>query len=154
MTSCNDHQQCIETALNNAKALCLKNHIHFTPLRKQTLQIILENHIPLKIQDILEKLKQINMEVKPISIYRVLDFLTKHGLAHKLVSQNAFLGCSHSNQNHNCYFIICKKCYKVEEGCENEELIEIHTSLSKKKFLPEHITLEIQGICRECQLRN
>ena len=154
MKPCSNHNKCVEIALHNAENLCLKQQINFTPLRNQILQLIWENHIPLTIHEILKKLKENNMDIKPISVYRILDFLQEYGLVHKLASQNSFIGCSHPNQSHNCYFIICKKCYKVEEGCENENLFEIHKSLSKKKFLPQHITLEIQGVCLECQLKN
>jgi len=151
MKPCNHHERCIDTALHNAQDLCIKHNMHFTPLRRQVLKLIWQNHIPLKVHTIVEKLKLVGMEVKPISVYRVLDFMQEYGLVHKLTSQNSFLGCSHPSINHNCYFIICQVCYKVEEACQEDVLNNIHMSLDKKNFLPKHITLEIQGICQECQ---
>ncbi len=150
METCNNHQQCIDSAIHRAENVCLKHSMHFTPLRRNILELIWQSHIPLKINDISKQLEQNNQAVKPISVYRVLDFLLEYGMIHKLVSQNSFLGCSHPGEKHNCYFIICKKCYKVEEVCTNNLLSDIAQSLNKLNFIPEHITFEVQGICKEC----
>ena len=109
METCNNHQQCIDSAIHRAENVCLKHSMHFTPLRRNILELIWQSHIPLKINDISKQLEQNNQAVKPISVYRVLDFLLEYGMIHKLVSQNSFLGCSHPGEKHNCYFIIIVK---------------------------------------------
>lgn len=150
MKLCNTHNNCIDSAINKAEAICLKNKLQFTRLRKSILKLIWESHVPLRAYDILERLKISETSAKPITVYRILDFLLENKLIHKLESQNSFLGCTHPGEEHNCYFIICKKCQIVEEGCKEDILKTIYNSLDKLNFSPLHITLEIQGICKNC----
>ncbi len=152
MYSCNNHNLCINEAIKKAEDLCYNRKIKFTELRKNILKLIWESHIPLKAYDILEKLKVEEKSAKPITVYRILDVFLENSIIHKLESQNTFLGCSHPGEEHNCYFLICNKCRKVEEGCDSELLKNIYSNLSKNNFLAEHITLEIQGVCSNCRL--
>ena len=150
MNICKIHDNCIDNALKKAEAICLEHKLQFTQLRKNIFKLIWESHIPLKAYDIIERLKVNKISIKPITVYRILDFLLKNKMVHKLESQNAFLGCTHPGENHNCYFIICRICNIVKEGCEIDVLNIIYKNLKKENFQPIHITLEIQGICQHC----
>ncbi len=150
MTLCNDHNFCVDTAIKRAEELCLKQKIQFTTLRRNILSLIWQNHKPLKAYDILEQLQTKDSSAKPITVYRTLDFLIENKMIHKIESQNAFLGCRHPGELHNCYFLICKKCNIAEEGCENDLLKNVYIDLKKQEFSVEHITLEIQGTCKKC----
>ena len=147
---CNAHHRCIETALSKAEAICLERKLAFTKLRRAVFSLIWESHVPPKAYDILERLKIKEPTAKPITIYRILDFLLENKLIHKLESQNSFLGCAHPGANHNCYFIICTKCHVVEEDCATSLLQPIYSSLNKNDFKVQHIMLEIQGTCKSC----
>ena len=151
MNICSSHHHCIDTAMHKAEALCIERKIQFTKLRQNVLRLIWQSHIPLKAYDILEQLKLIDKAAKPITIYRSLDFLLENKLVHKLESQSSYLGCAHPAAHHNCYFIICKHCHMVEEGCKSELLQPIYSSFTKNHFKVEHIVLEILGICQSCQ---
>lgn len=158
MNICTNHKICIKTAIKNAEDLCLDRNIKLTPLRRKVLELIWEGHSSIKAYDILEKLKR-GQEIeysfaKPITVYRILDLFLANNIVHKIESKNSFLGCSHPGKQHNCYFIICTKCDKVEEGCENNYLKDIYNDLTKNNFSVEHITLEITGICKDCFKNN
>ena len=150
MTLCNNHNNCVDTAIKKAEDLCLKQKIQFTKLRRNILNLIWQNHKPLKAYDILEQLQVKESSAKPITVYRTLDFLIENRMIHKIESQNAFLGCRHPGELHNCYFLICKECNTAEEACENDLLKNVYTNLESQGFAVEHITLEIQGICKKC----
>ncbi len=150
MNICNNHSLCVESAMKKAEILFSEHHIQFTKLRQNILKLIWESHVPLKAYDILEKLKVEELSAKPITVYRILDLFLANKIIHKLESQNKFLGCAHPGGEHNCYFLICKECHKVEEGCEENLLENIYTQLNKKSFSVEHITLEILGTCKSC----
>ena len=150
MDICGDRQHCVTLALKRAEELSLKNNVQFTKLRRNVLELIWKSHKPLKAYDILELLKTEEYSAKPITVYRALDFLLGNEMIHKLESKNTFFGCSHPGDQHNCYFMICKKCDAVEEGCESDSLKNIYEDLKKRNFKVDHITLEISGICDSC----
>lgn len=154
MNICVNHKICIETALKLAEKIFYERNVKFTPLRKNILKIIWGSHVPIKAYDILEKLQNSSLDgaksAKPITLYRILDLFLENKIIHKLESNNSFFGCSHPGENHNCYYMICKKCNKLEEGCGNNFLQEIYASLGKDQFIVDHITLEIFGTCKSC----
>lgn len=152
MSKCKEHNLCITSAIAKAEEICFAKGLNFTRLRKNILKMIWESHVPLKAYDILDKLKKEDKDVdaKPITVYRALDFLLENKIIHKIESNNTYLGCSHPASGHNCYFTICKICNEVEELCETRELKEIYSNLNSKNFISSHITLEIVGICKNC----
>lgn len=150
MITSNHHQKCIESAMNQAEKLCARNKLQFTKLRKSVFTIIWQSHNPLKAYDILQQLQKNDAAAKPITVYRALDFLLNNHMIHKLESENTFFGCTHPGKTHNCYFLICKKCHIVQEGCKNDILKDIYNHINQDNFKIEYVTLEIQGICQNC----
>ena len=150
MNTCSNHNQCISSALKQAENICLERKILFTQLRRTVFKLIWQSHIPLKAYDILQQLQKKDPAAKPITVYRALDFLLKNNMVHKLESQNTYFGCTHPGELHNCYFLVCKKCQVVEEGCRSDLLQNIYANLRKNDFVVEHVTLEIQGLCKNC----
>lgn len=150
MTSCLNHQKCINTAIKNAEEICSNLSIKFTPLRREILKLIWESHVPIKAYDIIHKLKKELNSIKPITVYRILDVFLENNLIHKIESQNSFVGCGHPGEKHYCFFIICIICKKVEEGCTDLELAAMHKNMIKKEFKISSINLEIHGVCKDC----
>jgi Fur family zinc uptake transcriptional regulator len=152
MNICHQHSISIDNAMQRAEEICLRHKVKFTKLRQNILKLIWGNKIPLKAYEILETLKINFPSAKPITIYRTLDFLLTNKLIHKLETQNSFIPCSHpQSTEHHCYFIVCLKCNKVVEGCEDDLLKAIFNSLGDRHFIPSKIVLEIQGVCIDCQ---
>jgi Fur family zinc uptake transcriptional regulator len=147
MHICPDHQLCSDSALRQAEELCSKRNIKLTSLRKSILRVIWQSHVPIKAYEIIEKL---GCNSKPITVYRILDFFLANRIIHKLESQNAFLGCAHPDNSHNCCFIICKHCNVAQEYCENDFINNITTRLTADEFKIEHVILEIHGVCKDC----
>ncbi|MEZ5691672.1 MAG: Fur family transcriptional regulator [Rickettsiales bacterium] len=150
MYNCDNHRICVNEAIQKAKQLCDEGGLRFTELRQKTLEIIWTSHRPAKAYDILDRLKTNDSSAKPPTVYRALDFLIENGLIHKLNSLNAYIGCSHPLESHECYFLICDKCQDVMECCDNRLTGVITDTTNKKQFSPKQITLEISGKCKEC----
>jgi Fur family transcriptional regulator, zinc uptake regulator len=55
---------------------------------------------PLSAYDILDRLRGDGLRA-PLQIYRALDKLIEHGLAHRLESLNAFVCCANSERHEN-----------------------------------------------------
>ena len=69
--------------------------VRLTLLRQRVLTVLEEAGEPVKAYAILEALRQpAARPIPPASVYRALDFLQQHGLAHKLETLNAFVACT------------------------------------------------------------
>ena len=110
-----------------------------------------ENYWSYEILDQLQKQQIKDTPPKPPIVYRILDFFIENKIVHKINSNNSYIICSHLDKHQNCYFLICNECGLVEECC-NEELKKaiLHTT-SKNDFLEQNISLEIMGLCKNCQ---
>lgn len=144
------HNECIHSALANAEMICMKKGLRLTHLRKRVLELVWENHGPVKAYDILDKLGDKKTPAKPPTVYRSLDFLTENGLVHKLNSLNAYVGCTHPSKKHACYFLICKRCREVKECCNQKLTKAIASTSADNNFKISSITLEIEGLCEHC----
>lgn len=145
-----DHSHCIADAMANAEMLCTKQKLHFTPVRRRVLEILLERHQALGAYDILEILAQEGLGSQPPVAYRALDFLVKNGLAHRIERINAYTACSHPGQDHVPAFLVCKNCKAVAEA--ETELVEGRLGIAAQStgFKIEKIVVEAEGLCPDC----
>ena len=150
MNYCDSHSRCIKTALSNAEKICAKNKLKFTGIRRRVLELVWESHKPAKAYDILQQLGEGDGSPVPPTVYRALDFLLDNGLVHKINSLNAYVGCSHPGPNNQCYFLICTNCEQVSECCTSKLGKAIDVSVKENAFIPESVSLEIQGVCQTC----
>jgi Fur family zinc uptake transcriptional regulator len=97
---------------------------------------------------------ELSTDLLPMSVYRILEFLEKSGLAHRLNTSNKYIACSHIACDHAHQppqFLICKSCSKVEEVSIPERAIEMLSKASKKAgFLLADNKLEIECFCTDC----
>ncbi|XDZ66717.1 Fur family transcriptional regulator [Alphaproteobacteria bacterium LSUCC0684] len=115
--------------------------------------MIWESHQPIKAYDLLQKISEDNfsMSAAPPTVYRALDFLIDEGLVHKIDSMNAYVGCIHPEQRHDCYFMICRDCGTAAECCNTDLAEAIGNAAKHHRFTPTVTTLEILGTCTQCQ---
>lgn len=149
-----DHQRCIDAAFARATALCDERKARLTPARQQVLRLIWQSHKPLGAYQLLELLAaQSGKRVLPPTIYRALDFLLDMGLIHRIASLNAFIGCPFPGNHHNEVFLICRECGAAAE-CSADSLNNAITATAQRaRFQPESQSVEIVGLCPQCQFR-
>lgn len=150
MENCNNHNNCIESAIKKTEKVFKERGLAFTFLRKKILKLVLESHIPFGAYDILAKLKLESESAKPITVYRILDLFLENNVVHKIESQNKFLACSHPGENHNCWFLICNNCNNIQELCSSKLKDAIDSECKNYNFTLKKTILEINGICRIC----
>lgn len=151
MEQCHNHNTCRYDALTEAEAICTEHDANLTPIRKSVLELIWQSHKPVKAYDVLAQLQQDMPSAKPPTVYRALDFLLEHRLIHKLQRLNAFIGCHHPQSGgESCYFLICTRCEETQEMHHPAIRQSLQESMRQQKFLPQHITVEIEGICKAC----
>lgn len=110
-----DHHSCIADTLDAAEARCAKSGLQFTPVRRRALEILATEHRAMGAYDLLDHLRAEGLGSQPPVAYRALDFLVKHGFAHKIERLNAFVACCHPDTDHSPAFLICRHCDAVAE---------------------------------------
>jgi Fur family zinc uptake transcriptional regulator len=149
-----DHARCEADALRHAETICAREGLRFTEQRRHVLQALLESHVPASAYDVIDRLAgHGEARLAPVSVYRALEFLTAHNLAHRIESKNAYIAC---DRGADCepgatLFLVCDNCGAAAEA-PSDALGEIVTRETKSRaFLPRMRVLEVRGLCARCQ---
>lgn len=119
-----------------------------TPVRRAVLGVLLDSSDPLAHIEVLERLQSIG-QFDRVTVYRVLDWLVAHGLAHKVAGAGRAwrFQATHSETMHHHAHFQCTQCGKV--FC----LPEVLPTLPKQvpaNFTVESVELNLKGICADC----
>ncbi len=146
-----DHTACIKDAVAAVDRRCGEAGLQLTPVRRRVLEILLERHRALGAYEILETLREDGFGSQPPVAYRALDFLTKHGFAHRIERLNAFVACTHPGQNHAPAFLICRKCDAIAEARSDASEGALGRAAEEAGFTMERAVVEIEGVCPNCR---
>lgn len=146
-----DHGHCAADALARADALMAAKGVRLTPVRRRTLEILLEAHRALGAYDVLTRLAAEGFGNQPPVAYRALDFLEDQGLAHRIRRLNAFTACMHPGEAHAPAFLICRVCNLVAETPVTDVLSALEHAAQSRGFQIERSTIESIGLCPTCQ---
>lgn len=147
-----DHHRCIDEALSTAQAICKKKGSRLTKLREQVLKIVWQSHKPLGAYSVMDILaEQSTRRVAPPTVYRALDFLLEHGLIHRINLLNAFVGCTHPQQQHANNFLICQDCGVAIEFSTKALDSAISSAVTEFDFCLTGQSVELLGQCQQCQ---
>lgn len=146
-----DHAHCTSDALARADALIAAKGLRLTPVRRRTLEILLEDHRALGAYDVLTRLAAEGYGNQPPVAYRALDFLEEQGLAHRIRRLNAFTACMHPGEAHAPAFLICRGCDAVAEAPAAPVLAALEAAAANSGFTIERSNIEALGLCPACQ---
>lgn len=146
-----DHRQCVDSALQTATALCERQGLRLTVLRRRVLELVWRGHHPRGAYDILDELHREGRRAAPPTVYRALEFLHKHGLIHRIESLNAYIGCVAPNEPHSGQFMICNDCGTAAEVNDRAIVEALRQSASRKGFVIEQQIIELRGLCPSCR---
>lgn len=145
-----DHARCAGAAMAQAEALSEASGARLTPVRRRTLEILLESHRALGAYEVLEKLAGEGFGKQPPVAYRALDFLVEQGFAHRIRRLNAFTACMHPGTAHRPAFFICRSCSAVAEAPAEAVRGAMDRAADAIGFAIERVNLEALGLCRAC----
>ena len=146
-----NHDSCIKPGVSAAAKTCTAQGLQLTEVRRRVLEILLERHRALGAYDILEVLRSEGLGSQPPVAYRALDFLTKHGLAHKIERLNKFIACSDIGGDHTPAFLICTGCNQVAEAHLEAGTGRLSKAAAAAGFTIERAVLEAEGLCETCR---
>ena len=141
----------ISERVKRARMIVERSGERFTPLREHVLELIIKDGRAIKAYDLLDQLKPEVGSPKPPTIYRALEFLSRHGLIHRVEALNAFIACDHShhhdgNEHHHlAEFFICENCSGVEERHAHD-----HADCRPDGFSITRSVVEHYGTCGNC----
>ncbi|KPB69986.1 Zinc uptake regulation protein [Pseudomonas syringae pv. cilantro] len=142
----------MHSALAEADALCTKQGLRLTTLRRRVLELVWQSHKPLGAYDILAVLSEEDgRRAAPPTVYRALDFLLENGLVHRIASLNAFTGCNHPTHAHQGQFLICRVCHAAIELQHPAISASVVDAAAGVGFAVEGQTVEIVGVCAGCK---
>jgi len=145
-----DHAACAGAVLERAEALSAESGARLTPVRRRTLEILLQSHRALGAYEVLEKLGEEGFGKQPPVAYRALEFLVEQGLAHRIRRLNAFAACMHPGEVHRPAFFICRGCSAVAEAPAEAVRDAMEVAAATFGFAIERMNLEALGLCRAC----
>ena len=146
-----NHGRCVADAMHRASALCTQQHLRFTPIRQQVLELIWGGHAPVSAYELLKELRLTKDNAEAPTVYRALDFLLQNGLVHKIESLNAYVGCDQPEHNHPGQFLICLSCQQILELDDKEISTTIARQAVKNNFTITDQTIELKGYCSSCK---
>ena len=145
-----DHKACVRQALRSAEDYCKAQGLRLTPIRRRVLELIWQSH-PTGAYDLLELLTAEGHKPSPPTVYRALEFLLDNGLAHRVASRNAFVGCTSPGNTHAAQLYICENCGVTVEQADTTIEQRIRRNAKAIQFRVHRQTVEVTGICPACQ---
>lgn len=146
-----DHAHCIDAGVTAVQDRCEALGLQLTPVRQRVIELLLSAHRARGAYEILDVLRAEGLGSQPPVAYRALDFLVRHGFAHKIERLNAFIACCHPGQTHAPAFLICRKCDAVVEAKASPTEGELGAAAKAAGFQIEQAVVEIAGLCPHCQ---
>ncbi len=143
--------------LLDAEHRCEDRGVKLTSRRRQVLNALLQEDRALSAYELMEVCNRESNEPMPaMSVYRILSFLEKQSLVHKLSSANKYVACSHITCAHQHYsrpqFLICTNCTRVEEAeVSSEAFVAMEQVAQTAGFHLESRQLELSGTCNDCR---
>lgn len=126
-----------------------KHDLKITQARISLLKLVENEHKPVDSQFLIETLQK-SFSVDKVTIFRILNVLTEHGILRKLEFGEGKARYELNQEDH--HHLICQSCGSVEDISDcNIEALEKEIK-RKKKFLVKLHTLEFYGLCKDCLL--
>jgi len=146
-------KQRLAEVLRRAERLCAERGARLTRQRRTVLALLCASDTPLSAYELLDRMRAGIRNPAPPTVYRALDFLLEQGLAHKLESLHAFVGCTHPEHPHAGQFLICADCGDVEELESQAIMQSLRSAAMAIGFETRRPVVELLGTCTQCARR-
>ncbi len=150
-------QASTQRVLQHAERHCSTRGTRLTEKRRTVLTGLLESEKALSAYELADHCRERQgIELLPMSVYRILKFLEREGLVHRLNLANKYVACSHIACDHEHdvpQFLICKSCYRVEEvGLSHRLISSIARTIETAGFQLARNQLELDCLCNPCAM--
>lgn len=148
-----EHVHGAEDMMARVENACSERGLRLTPLRRKVYALITEHGRPVKAYDLMQQVRSIEEgPAAPPTVYRALDFLIAHGFVHRLETLNAYVPCPHPQEEaHGSQFLICERCLQTRELDDSSIQLRLQQQARAQGFEPNRHTVEVYGLCAQCQ---
>lgn len=143
----------VQTSLHEVTSQCEARGKRLTPIRAQTLRIMLEAGRGLKAYELLGRMQQTMPQAKPATVYRALDFLSQEGFIHRIDAINGWIACQHIHEAHDHYdlLVICTECGVVKELRAPTISAQLQQLLKGEGYRLKPRETEVRATCAKCE---
>jgi len=146
-----------QACLVQAEKKCRQQGLQLTKKRKLVLTSLLHIKKAVSAYELIELIKEeFKQSLAPMTVYRILDFLEKCHLVHKLNIANKYVACAdiiNEPPHETSQLLFCHQCQRVDEitldPTKSAELNDKAKQLGYQ-LLTSHI--ELNCICNACLL--
>ncbi len=116
------------------------------------LSLLLESGEPVKAYDLIARFGEDGQAAKPPTVYRALEFLERHGMAHRIASISAYVACAGQEVggSHAAAFLICD-CCGVTREIDGPGQDVIAAAGAAAGYAIARTTIEAHGLCAACR---
>jgi Fur family transcriptional regulator, ferric uptake regulator len=139
--------------VNRALEVLRDAGLRLTSTRKQVLTVLASSAQPLSATEILEQAA--DKSIDKVTVYRILEALTTHGLVHQLSPDGKYILCEHHSCESPLHALLrCSSCRRIDEVHLPKNLADgIDKFLEKESIQRDCHAVEIQVICRSCAVQ-
>lgn len=146
----------VNAIIEHAEQYCKQHGARLTTKRKKVLSSMLQSMKALSAYDIIDFCKaEFGETIPAMSMYRILDFLEKEHLVHKLKLANKYVACAHITCDHAHavpQFLICGECDEVREISISQATIgQLKKNVETAGFELVSPQIEMNCICMACK---
>ena len=148
----------IEQLILSAERKCSEHGKRLTPKRGLVLRRLAQSETALSAYELADICNHGAQDPMPaMSVYRILEFLVKECLVHRLETANKYVACAHiacGHEHKKPQFLICNDCHAVKEiDVCLETLSAVESAAHSVGFKPQNLQLEVRGVCGICKER-
>jgi Fur family transcriptional regulator, zinc uptake regulator len=147
-----DHWEPGSSALKQAARDSLAAQgVQWTDLRASVFDALASGDRPASAYDVADRVSVLTgRRIAANSVYRILDLFVAHNLAKRVESRNAYVPNIHPNCAHDCIFLICEACGRIDHLDDDSLADRMRQRAAATGFTPTRAVLELQGRCTAC----
>ena len=122
-----------------------------TNSRKLVLSAFDKSVKPLSAYQLKELSDKAGHKIDVVTVYRIIEYLEKLGLIHKVHSNGGYVKCTLDDPDAIHSFFECHRCGKVQEFSGGDFDSFKGTVEKGYKFKIKNCALELKGYCQDCK---
>jgi len=123
----------------------------WTPMRAEIFAALSAAEKPASAYDLADSVsRSTGRRVAANSVYRILDVFVAANLARRVESANAYIVNAHPDCEHDCIFLVCDVCGRVNHVDDDQLSDAVRRSAEKVGFSKLRPVIEVRGCCAEC----
>jgi Fur family zinc uptake transcriptional regulator len=142
-----------DAALADAAELLVRRGLKLTSIRRSVLGLLCREQKAFGAYDLVTAFaKQSGRRITPCTVYRVRDFLEKHGLVAHLANSRDYVARRPQERAETSLFFVCSQCGVTTE-CQNPHVERVvHSAANAIGFVASARAIDVEGMCKQCSL--